>query len=119
MMFSIQHGEETPIFATKSNSEIYISDPVCLLNEDEVKVVGEPSKLGAVHSVFSEKAAFKLEYALEPNSTGLLGFKRRFWKRMNVEAVNLQLHSQAIGRKIEPFLARALKRQAPSGGLHI
>ena len=94
-----------------------MSDPVCLVNDDDLKVAGEPSKLGAVHSLFSEKATFKLEYALEEN-TGRFGFKRRFWKRMNAEAVALQLHSQTIGRKIEPFLARALKRQASSGGLH-
>ena len=116
MVFSIQHGEENPIFARKENGEIFMSDPVCLLNEDEVKVAGEPSKLGAVHSLFSEKAAFKLEYDLEAPSTGRAGFRRRFWKRMHVEAVALQLHSQTIGRKMEPFLARALKQEAPSGG---
>ena len=117
MVFSIPLGNGTSIFARKSNSEIYMSDPVCLVNEDEIKVIGEPSKLGAVHSVFSEKAAFKLEYALEANSTTHLGFKRRFWKRMNVESVTLQLHSQTIGRKIEPFLARALKGELQQSGL--
>ena len=121
MVFSIPSGNGKTIFARTSNSEIYMSDPVCLVNEDELKVIGEPSKLGAVHSAFSEKAAFKLEYALEHN-TGRFGFKRRFWKRMNVEAVALQLHSQTIGRKIEPFLARALKglaSSASSDGLHL
>ena len=93
-----------------------MSDPVCLVNDDDLKVAGEPSKLGAVHSLFSEKATFKLEYALEEN-TGRFGFKRRFWKRMNAEAVALQLHSQTIGRKIEPFLARALKGELQQSGL--
>ena len=119
MVFSVNNGEKTPIYARKNNSEIFMSDPVCLVNEDGLEVAGEPSKLGAVNSLFSEKAAFKLEYALGGNGTGRFGFKRRFWKRMNVEAVTLQLHSQTIGRKIEPFLASALKGEAPSDGLHI
>lgn len=109
MVFSINNGEEMPIYARKKNSEIFMSDPVCLVNEDGLEVAGEPSKLGAVNSLFSEKAAFKLEYALDGNSSGRFGFKRRFWKRMNVETITLQMHAQNIGRKIEPFLVRALK----------
>ena len=108
MVFSIPNGEETPIFARKNNSEIYLSNPVCLVNEDKLKVSGEPSKLGAVGSVLAQKASFKLEYALEGNIAGGVGFKRRFWKRMNVETIMLQLHSQSIGRRIEPLLSRAL-----------
>ena len=114
MIFSVTNGEGKPVFARKSNSEIYLSDPVCLVNEDGLEVAGEPSKLGAVNSLFSEKATFKLEYALEGNSAGRLGFKRRFWKRMNVETIALQLHSQNIGRKIEPSLKQGLLQQSGS-----
>ena len=110
MVFSVPVGDGTSIYAKRKDapdSEIFISDPVCLVNEDGVKVAGEPNKLGAVGSLFEQKATFKLEYDLQGNSTGF-GFKRRFWKRLNVDLIALQLHSQQSVRKLEPLLDNIL-----------
>ena len=120
MVFSVPVGDGTVIFAKRSDapdSPIFISDPVCLVNEDAVKKAGEPDKLGAVGSLFKEKATFKLEYDLQgTNSTRTFGFKRRFWKRMNVDLAQFQVHSQNAVRKMEPWLQQLLNQGQISNG---
>ena len=116
MVFSIAIGDGTSIFARNAESgSLHMSDPVCLVNEDQIVAVGEPSKLGAIGFVLSQKAKFKLEYSLKnDNGTDALRFNRRFWKRMNVEETNLMVHAKRTSRKIEPHLLETLRRKPSS-----
>ena len=100
MVFSIPKRDGTFIFArNEQTGGIQMSDPVCLVNEDQIVSVGEPSKLGAIGSPLSQKATFKLEYSLgRNNDTSAFHFRRRFWKRMNVEEMNLVMHSHRSSR---------------------
>ena len=115
MVFSIPTGDEdgTSIFARNAETgALQMSDPVCVVNEDIIASVGEPSKLAAIGSPFSKKATFKVEYSLHDNNTGTgaLMFKRRFWKRMNVEETHMMVHAKRTSRKIEPRLLKSLRR---------
>ena len=112
MVFSIPNGDGTSIFARTESGALQMSDPVCVVNEDRLESVGEPSKLGAIGFPLSQKAKFKVEYPLHNNNNGTrtLRFKRRFWKRMNVEETNMMVHAQRTSREIEPRLLKSLRR---------